>query len=618
MLSARWGGLSRLRLRLSDRAMIVKDEVCITYAEGFAGNRSQPYKDKMRDKRKSGMSNLEFDETFDFVTVGSGGGSMCSALLMRSLGKSVVVLEKMPRLGGTTSRSGGVMWIPNNRFMKEEGVEDSYEKSMQYMEATAGQSLDAPGTTREKRSAYVTEGAKMIDFLVANGVKLLRCPWWPDYYDDRPGGSVAGRTVIADLFDTTELGDWEDRLEPNFLGNTPVYLYEGFEIGLAKTAWQGKVAMAKVGLRMAAAKLTRRHWVTAGGALQGRMLLASLKAGVDLRPDSAVKSFITDDSGAVKGVVTQKNGSPWRIGANLGVLVNAGGFSHNQAMRDKYQPGTSANWTAATPGNTGEMIEAMIQIGAAIGQMEEMVGNQMSIPPGCENQGDGVALTSVAGGQGHYAKPHAIVVDQSGLRYMNEGGSYMEFCQNMLKRDKIVPAVPSWWIGDQRGRDDYHGGNPPKAWLESGFMKRGATIEELASQIGMDAAVLRKTIETFNDSARAGVDAEFGRGNRAYDNFLGDFHRKEGSHTLGTIEQGPFYAAPVVPGDVGTYGGVVTDANARVLRQDGSVISGLYATGISTASVMGRIYPGAGSSVGPSFVFGWIAAKHAGNADNSA
>jgi 3-oxosteroid 1-dehydrogenase len=562
------------------------------------------------------MSELQFDETFDFVSVGSGGGSMCSALMMRSLGKSVVVLEKMPRIGGTTSRSGGVMWIPNNRFMKEEGVEDSYEKAMTYMEATAGQSLDAPGTTPAKRSAYVTEGTKMVDFLVANGIKMRRCPWWPDYYDDRPGGSVPGRTIVADLFNSNELGEWRDRLEPNFLGNTPAYHYEGFEIGLAKTSWKGKTEMMKVGMRMIMAKLTGKRWVTAGGALQGRMMQASLNAGVDLRVNSKVTSFIADESGAVKGVVTEKNGHPWRIGANLGVLVNAGGFSQNQEMRDKYQPGTSAKWTAATAGNTGEMILEMMKIGAAIGQMEEMVGNQMSIPPGKEGTGDGVSLGQLAGGQMHYAKPHSIVVDQSGLRYMNEGGSYMEFCQNMLKRDKIVPAVPSWWIGDQHGRDKYHGGNPPKEWIDSGFMKRADTIEGLAGQIGMDPAVLRKTVDSFNASARKGVDEEFGRGNRAYDNWLGDFHRQDGSHTLGTIEKGPFYAAPVVPGDVGTYGGVVTDENARVLREDGSLIEGLYATGISTASVMGRIYPGAGSSVGPSFVFGWIAAKHAAGAGN--
>jgi 3-oxosteroid 1-dehydrogenase len=535
---------------------------------------------------------------------------------MRSLGKSVVILEKSHLVGGTTSRSGGVMWIPNNRFMKEDGVEDSYEKSMTYMEATAGQSLDAPGTTKVKRSAYVTEGGKMLDFMVAQGIKLRRCPWWPDYYDERPGGSVPGRTVIADLFNSNELGEWRDRLEPNFLGNTPAYHFEGFEVGLARVSWKGKLEMLKIGLRMAAAKLTGKRWVTAGGALQGRMLQASLNSGVEVRPSSGVRSFIADETGAARGVIVEKNGQDWRIGASLGVLVNAGGFSHNQAMRDIYQPGTSAQWSAATPGNTGEMIQEMMKLGAAIGQMEEMVGNQMSIPPGAENKGDGIALASLAGSQMSYAKPHSIVVDQTGVRYMNEGGSYMEFCQNMLKRDTVVPAVPSYQIASQEFRDKYGGGNPPKAWIETGFVKRHDTIEGLAEQLGMDPAVLRTTVDTFNDSARVGVDSQFGRGNRAYDNWLGDFHRKDGSHALGAIDRGPYYAMPIVPGDVGTYGGVVTDENARVLREDGSAIEGLYATGISTASVMGRIYPGAGSSVGPSFVFGFIAAKHAANASN--
>jgi 3-oxosteroid 1-dehydrogenase len=220
-------------------------------------------------------------------------------------------------------------------------------------------------------------------------------------------------------------------------------------------------------------------------------------------------------------------------------------------------------------------------------------------------------------------KPHSIVVDQSGVRYMNEAGSYMEFCQNMLKRNKTVPAIPSWWIVDQQHMDKYMytgtmpGSKKPQEWYESGFLKRANTIEQLAAQLDIDPATLRGTVDRFNAGARAGVDTEFHRGDRAYDNWLGDFHR-DGSHTLGPIEQGPFYAAPMVPGDVGTYGGVVTDENARVLRDDGSVIPGLYATGISTASVMGRIYPGAGSSVGPSFVFGYIAAKHAAGAGNFA
>ena len=161
------------------------------------------------------------------------------------------------------------------------------------------------------------------------------------------------------------------------------------------------------------------------------------------------------------------------------------------------------------------------------------------------------------------------------------------------------------------------GPKKPQEWYDSGFLKRDDTLEGLAGQIGVDPAVMRATIERFNADAKAGKDTEFNRGNRAYDNWLGDFYREDGSHTLGPIDTGPFYAAPMVPGDVGTYGGVVTDVNARVLREDGSVIDGLYATGISTASVMGRIYPGAGSSVGPSFVFGYVAAKHASGAGNA-
>ncbi len=568
------------------------------------------------------MNELEFDETFDFVVAGSGGGSMCAGLLMRSLGKSCVILEKMPRIGGTTSRSGGVMWIPNNRFMAEDGVPDSYEQAITYMEATAGQSVDAPGTTKERRAAYVTEAPKMVDFLVSKGIKLRRVKSWPDYYDDRPGGCVPGRTVIADLFDTNELGPWRDKLEPNFMV-IPAYHVEGFDIALLKSSFKGRLAMLKVGVRIVMAKLTGKRWTTSGGALQGRMMKAALDAGVDLRVNSPVKSFIQDDKGAVRGVVTEKDGKPWRVGANLGVLVNAGGFSHNREMRAKYQPKFSVEWTAATPGSTGEMIQEMERIGAALGQMEESVGNQMSIPPGVRNEGNGIPLGSV-GGQMNITKPHSIIVDQSGVRYMNEAGSYMEFCNNMIARDKVVPAIPSWWIVDKKYMEKYMytgtmaGSKKPQEWYDSGFLKRANSIEELAGMIDVDPVVLRKTVDRFNADAKAGKDTEFGRGNRAYDNFLGDFYREDGSHTLGAIEQGPFYAAPMVPGDVGTYGGVVTDVNARVLRSDGSVIEGLYATGVSTASVMGRIYPGAGASVGPSFTFGYIAAKHAANADNVA
>ncbi len=548
-----------------------------------------------------------FDETFDFVVVGSGGGSMCSGLVMRHAGKSVVILEKTALIGGTTARSGGVMWIPDNRFMKRDGVPDSQEQANTYMNAVVGDHNDTPGASRARRAKYVEQGTKMVDFLVDQGIKLNRVSYWPDYNDELPGSSEQGRTVVAELFNVNELGEWKDKLRPNFI---PIMstLDEMLKLRFIKKSWESKRIAVRFGLRTIFAKLTGKHYVTAGAALQGRMFQASLKAGVEFRTETPVKELIVE-GGKVTGVLAQKDGKPYRVGARLGVLINAGGFAHNQEMRDKYIPGTSVKWTNVTEGDTGEMILEMMRHGADIAQMEEMVGNQMSIPPGMEDE----PIKPVV--QGVTAAPHAILVDQTGVRYMNESGSYMTYCQGMLARNKTVPAVPSWAIMDTQFMKNYALVTPlpstkkPQAWYDSGYLKKADTVEELAAMLTIDPATLRGTVDRFNGFVAKGHDDDFNRGDRAYDRWLGDkYHPTNAS--LGAISEGPFYAVEVVPGDVGTYGGVVTDENARVLRADGTVIEGLYATGISTASVMGRAYAGAGASVGPSFVWGYVTAKH--------
>jgi 3-oxosteroid 1-dehydrogenase len=554
------------------------------------------------------------DETFDFIIVGSGGGSMCAALLMKSVGKEPLILEKTELFGGTTARSGGVMWIPNNRFMAPAGVDDSPDKAMAYLDAVVGDDPTCPGASRERRQAYVTEGPRMIDFLVNQGIKLHRFPYWPDYYDDQPGASVPGRTVIADLFNANELGKAKALLRPNYM-EVPAHTEEALKVPLVKTTWAGKWAMFRIGLRMFTQKLAGKHWVTAGAALQGRMFQAALRAGVDMRNNVGVDRFLTDDDGRVIGVVARIDGKERSFRAREGVLVNAGGFARNQAMRDQYQPGTSVEWTNTTPGDTGEMIQEMMRIGAAVAQMEEMVGNQMAFPP--ENPEIHPMI------QPELAKPHSMIVDQTGVRYVGEAQSYMAFCQAMFARNKIAPAVPSWIVMDSRYLAKYMvagtlpGTKKPQSWYDSGFLVKADSLAELAAKCGMGEAKLAASAERFNNFARNLKDEDFGRGNRFYDRFLGDA-MEDPSSSLGTIEQGPFYAYKVYPGDVGTYGGVVTDTNARVLREDGSVIPGLYATGVSTASVMGRAYPGAGASVGPSFVWGYVAAKHAANAGNAA
>jgi len=556
----------------------------------------------------------EFDETFDWVVVGSGAGSMASALLMKEAGKSCVILEKAEWVGGTTCKSGGVMWIPNNRFMNP--GEDSLEQAVTYLDAVVPDGPDSPGTSPERRRQYATMAPRMLDFIVAQGVQMERgSSFWPDYYDELPGGVKTSRTVTALPFDKKELGEWAPKLRRGFF-ELPVRLDDGMKIQWVKKSWEAKKTLAKLAFDVIAGKLTGKQWVTAGAALQGRMLKAVLDHdAADVRVNSAVSEIVMEGGKAV-GVVNVKDGKPWRIGANLGVLVNAGGFSQNQAMRDKYMPKTDRAWSNGIESNTGDMHVEMERIGGTLAQMDEMVGFQMTKAPGWDT--DYVK----PGTQSTTAKPHAIQVDQAGNRYMNEGGSYELFCETMIKHDAEVPSIPSWAIMDQQYMDKYSlaaksvsKGKLAK-WIEAGWVHKGDTVETLAAKIGVPPAALRATIDRWNGFCAKGRDEDFHRGERAYDDWLGDPYHDGPNKTMGPIEKGPFYAIAVYPGDVGTYGGVVCDVDSRVLDAEGKPIEGLYACGISTASPMGRVYPGAGASVGPSMTFGWLAARHAAGLGN--
>ncbi len=549
-----------------------------------------------------------FDETFDFVVAGSGGGSRCAALVARAAGKSAVVLEKTSLIGGTTARSGGVLWIPNNPFMAAAGVPDSLEAATAYLDHVVGDRNDTPGASPARRRAFLVEGPRMLDFLIRQGLKFSRIANWPDYYDEAPGSSVPGRTVVADLFDANTLGDAKKLLRPNFL-TLPVPLEDALKLPHVKKSWDAKKALARMGLRALYAKLTGKNYVTAGAALQGRMMAAALKAGAELRVNTPVRELIVEDDRVV-GVVTERDGKPWRIGARLGVLVNAGGFALNQQMRDTYMPGSSIQHTSVSEGDTGEMIQEMMRHGAAIAQMDAYVGSPLALPPGAEN------WPIKPGVQGLTAAPHAILVDQSGRRYLNEGGSYTEYCRRMEEHNRETPAIPSYAIFDNRAMNNVMiagtmpGSKKPAEWTEKGFLHSAETIEDLARSLKIDPAVLRSTVDRFNGFVVRNDDADFHRGARAYDRWLGDPFNKP-NETLGEISEGPFHAVPVIPGDVGTLGGVVTDDRARVLREDGTPIAGLYATGVSAASVMGRVSPGSGVNIGPAFVWGFIAANDA-------
>jgi 3-oxosteroid 1-dehydrogenase len=546
-------------------------------------------------------------EAFDFIIVGSGGGSMCAALVARSLGKSVLILEKTSLVGGTTSRSGGAMWVPHNCFMIRDRIEDSPERAMTYLDHVVGDREDTRGATRERRMTYVREAPLMLEFLLQEGIKFHRYPYWPDYNDDLPGGLEHGRVVVADLFNVNELGPQKSTLRPNYIP-FPASLEDAMRIPLATRTVRAKLTVAKVGMRMATSKLTGKQWIGGGAALQGRMFKRSLQVGVDIRTDAPVERLLADADGHVIGVRASVGGVKRDFLARDGVLVNAGGFARNQSMRDKYQPGTRADWSVVCSGDTGEMIQEMMGLGAAVAQMDEMVGIQVTLPP------DNREIHPMV--MPELFKPHSIVVDQSGERYLREAQSYQSFCHDMFARNRSVPAIHSWMIMDSQYVGKYMVSENlpwaklPESWFETGFLVKGETLHALARACKLDPRKLVASVDRFNRFALNGKDEDFHRGDRAYDRFYADPTHKP-SPTLGTIERAPFYAYRVYPGDIGTTGGVVCDVHARVLREDGSVIAGLYATGNSTASVMGRAYPGGGSCVGPSFVWGYVAAKHA-------
>lgn len=561
---------------------------------------------------------------YDLVIVGSGGGSMAAALAAKRLGKTAVILEKQAVVGGSTSYSGGVWWVPNNPLLAEAGIPDSLDKAREYFDAVV--THKGPAVTSARRDAFLKGGPAMVNFLRREGMKFRR-PYedWPDYYDELPGGLAAGRSLLAEPFDIKELGPWRKRLSMyGPLERMPLSAEEFTTLFLMKKTWRGKLKAAKFAFLTARDKLTGRHTVANGAAIQGRMLQIALREELPIFPETPVSAFIEADR-RIAGVAAEHEGRRVEVRARDGVIVNAGGYSHNEGFRRANgRSPVRQEWTNANPGDTGEMLQAMMSLGAATDGLDTawwVITSQNTNGQWPEGAvwPDGRVYRFM-----HHldlSLPYSMMVDQDGQRFCDEAGAYMEIGERMLDRErKTGRGVPAWVIFDKRHRDWYPWGThppgrTPESWIESGYMKRGETLEELAKACGIDPVGLASEVEKFNGYCRAGRDPDFNRGGRVFDRLHGDPTVKP-NPSLGPIEQGPFYAVAMYPADVGTAGGVVTDEYARVLRGDGSVIEGLYAVGNSAAPPFGRCYPGAGASIGASFTFGFIAAHHsAGSAE---
>jgi 3-oxosteroid 1-dehydrogenase len=547
-----------------------------------------------------------WDESVDLLIAGSGGGGMAAALAAIDSGIQPLIVEKQGLVGGSTGMSGGMVWLPNNPLMQADGIPDSHEDGIAYFDDVVGDIGIASSPAR--REMFLTAGNEMIDLLVRNGVRLVRCPGWSDYYPNHKGGNAAGRSVEGTPYDSAALGAWSDKVQPSMAKNYG-FVVKTNELRAVQYFNRSPRAFAvamRVFLRTRMAKLRRRDLMTNGASLIGQMLKVMIdRTGEPPIWMNAAMDDLIVESGRVVGAKVTRNGTTVNVEARKGVLLAAGGFSRNGEMRKRYsgdQP-NDGSWSIANAGDTGEVLQTAMGLGAKTDLLDEAWWLPMVFiqDPGAASLGSG------------RQRPGAIYVDGAGKRFCNESNSYVEVGKAMY----AAKAVPCWQVFDEGYVGRYvSGANPFKkrtlseSLITNGMVKRADTVADLARQIDVPAAALEQTVARFNEYAAQGLDPDFGRGQSAYNACLGDPGYKPNA-ALGPIATAPFYATRVLPADVGTCGGVITNEYAQVLDEQEQVIDGLYATGNITATVMGRHYLGAGGSIANTMIFGYVAARHA-------
>ncbi|MBM2614095.1 FAD-binding protein [Actinoplanes sp. LDG1-06] len=538
------------------------------------------------------------EHNFDFVVIGSGTG-MLAALTAAEAGLSVLIVEKSRYFGGSTALSGGGFWMPGNSLLREAGVSDSPERANEYLShVTAGE------TPEDRWRTHLAHGPAAVDVLRRR--TPLKFQWmtgYADYFPELPGGSAAGRAMEPKPFDVRRLGPDRERLRPPALAAPFPMPVSGLTykwLNLVARHPRGIVTGARLlGLGLGGLAI-KREYVAGGGALAAGLFAGVRAANIPVWFDTSLKDLVIED-GRVTGVVVTRDGKDVPVRAERGVLLSAGGFDRNAALRHEHQSDQlDTDWCLGNPDNTGDVLPIARAAGADLAFMNEAWWFPAVPVPG-PMPGPLLAERSL---------PGQIIVDQQGRRFMNEAVNYMTAGQILIKQQ-----LPVWMVFDQRYRNRYvFAGSVfprqplPAAWYDAGIAVKAGSLDDLAKQVGLTE--LAATVARFNVQAGAGRDDDFHRGDSVYDRYYGD-PTITPNPCLGPLDQGPFYAVKVVPGDLGTCGGIRADGFARALRSDGSVIEGLYATGNAAGNAFGRVYPGPGATIGQGLSFGYAAARHA-------
>jgi succinate dehydrogenase/fumarate reductase flavoprotein subunit len=531
--------------------------------------------------------------TYDVIVLGSGAAGLTAAFTAAHEGARVAVFEKHSRIGGTSSWSGGHVWIPNNPHMAEVGASDSIEDAMTYL-MSLGRGIVDERLVR----AFVENGPRMAGYLEKHGdLQFFAVGGLPDYYPSNPGGKPGGgRTMGTELFPFDSLGEWKDRVEPG-----PYY---PAEFRMDETGIGAPVPKTPSPEERARRQLRSERGM--GQGLIGMLLAACVREGVEFAESTPAVDLVLSD-GRVVGVVVDGDDGRRTIAAQRGVILATGGFEWNPEYCAAFLRGV-VGMPVSIPTNTGDGLRMAMKVGAALQNMREAWWiPAVALPPGV-NPMNREMIT------GDRTRPRSILINRQGHRFTNEAVNYNGIGGAFHQEDVNTfgyANLPAWLIFDHEYLMRYGSIGRPYSGQTPPWLTEAPTLRALADRLGMPGDELEKTVERWNVNVAGGSDPDFHRGETAHDLWWGDPNKKgtiEG--TLGPLDTGPFYAMELTIGALGTKGGPKVDVDARVIDLEGDPIPGLYAAG-NVSSPTGASYGGPGGTLGPGMTFGWLAGRHA-------
>jgi 3-oxosteroid 1-dehydrogenase len=538
-----------------------------------------------RESSAPATANGTVESETDIVVVGGGGGGLPAALFSRWLGNEVTLLEKASDLGGTAAKAAFWYWVPNNAPMRALGIEDREEDFLRYVARVSRPA----GYDPESPTLGLTE--------------------W-EY--------AACRAIYESASPAAELLHERGALPYRHVDAAPDYWSELPE----NRAPTGRVLV----------HTEARDSMSDGGRNSIRTMAARAREdGVDVRVGHRVQRLVLDGRAVVGVEASTADGATHRIGARKAVIFATGGFTHDVELRRNFLAVPAFGGCAALS-NEGDFVRIAGHVGAQLRNMSHAWMCPIPLEQAVARRPEMSGMFSVAGDS-------MIFVDKLGRRVVNEKLQYNELAQAFFAWDADAAEYPNlvlFQVWDQRAQDnsasDEYGRliAPPGAGDD--HVVRGDTLDDLAAGIrerldsyaavtgGLRladdfAATLRATIERFNGFAAAGVDEDFGRGERPVQLlFNGDVADEPGrtNPTMWPISgTGPYYAALVVGGTLDTKGGPKTDTDGRVLDDMDAPIPGLYGVGNCVASVSGGSYWAGGATLGPIMAFAYRAARAA-------